>query len=168
MGVLLRKHVSREFPGGFLVPAYKKDWEWLAKKKQNALIVAEDHTPPSAKLRNLYWAILGRVCDNSPYYHYPKQLHVAIKHALDYYNIVIDHDMNFIKEMRSTSDLESNWEDYKEFCDRAFDFIFTYIMPGQKKAFIQEVEKMLGYTYADAKKGNRGKDEGEMYDDNAE
>jgi hypothetical protein len=44
------------------------------------------------------------------------------------------------------------------------DFLFTHIMPGMRREVIREVESWMGLTLADARKGNRGKATGEMYD----
>lgn len=168
--ILLRKQIvrladGREMP--VLLPAYRRDAEWMEKAKVNALVVAEDRTPPSAKLRALYWVLLAKVVENHPFYSDTQSLNVAIKHALKYYDDIITHNADLVPVLRSNNQMERNFKEYKEFCDRAFDFIVEHILPVSKKELIREVESMLGFTYSDALKGNRGKDTGEMFDDDA-
>lgn len=157
--LLLRKQ------GQACVPAYKGDAEALSALKDGALILSSDRTPPSAKLRRFYWALLHKVVDNHEFYYDADQLNQVIKYGLGYFDITVDHDMNIIKSLRSNSSLERSFDEYKTFCDRAFDFVVAHIAPGSKKELINAVEEMLGLTLNDCLKGNRGKDCGELYDE---
>lgn len=177
-GVLLRKigpaKVRQLLDAGQLecgvcVPAYRGDEEWLREKKEQALIVAEDKTPPNAKLRRLYWAILGKVCQNHWYYEDRDELNEHIKTELRYFKYFTDHNLNYKAILKSNSDIEGNWEEFKEYFDRAMVYLTTTILPGMSSAaLIREVEEMMGGpTYKDAMRGNRGHDTGELYGDAA-
>lgn len=153
---------------GALIPAYRGGEEWLFKKKEQALIIAEDKTPPNAKLRALYWAILGMVCSNHTFYISSDELNEHIKKELRYFKFFTDHKLQYNVVLKSNSDIEGNWDEFKEYFDRAMDYIVAEIFPGiTKRTIIQEIEKAIGGpTYKDAIRGNRGKDTGEMYGDN--
>lgn len=163
----LREMAARHaLPPFVLIPAYKKDWEWFSKKKENALLIVKDHTPPSTKMMAFYWGLLGFICENHSFWSDPEKLNVAIKHGLDYYDYTIMPEGPPVKELRPNAKIERNFDEYKEFVDRALDFIVAHIMVGQKAEVIRAVEEWIGGpTLKDAQRGNRGQDTGEIWGD---
>lgn len=159
------KHeVSRQYPGGFLLPVYRPSEDFLRSHNPKRLLMVTSEAPPSMKQAALYWSILNKIVENHGFYYDADVLNQAVKFGIGYVDVWVDHEMNMHTELRSNARIERNFEDYKIFFDRAMDFLFTHIMPGMRREVIREVESWMGLTLADARKGNRGKATGEMYD----
>lgn len=151
--------------GEVAIPAFKDDQEWLHTLRDGALISVRDGAAPSAKLRKFYWALLGKVVDTHDYYTDAEALHDYLRTAVQFVSVSFDHEMRAIISLRSTSDAKCSFSEFKDYCDKAFKVVVERVMPGMKLGvLIREVESMLGMSFADAKRGNRGRDTGEMYD----
>lgn len=136
-------------------PAYPDDAEALAQLRPGHMLVAEEKTKPSAQMRAFYWSLLGFICQNHTFYNDKDLLNDSIKFGIGYIQIRMDHKGNLIPSLKSNAEIERTYSEYKEFCNKAFDYINTAIMEGQAPQLIAMVEERLGLSWKDIGKKQR-------------
>jgi hypothetical protein len=133
-----------------LVPASAHDQELLCgmgfgKEYRGVFTSAR---PRSVHQNRFYWAILGKVVENHPFYRGTKPLHVWIKTRLGYFEEVRFHDGRMQIEVSSTAFDKMDPREFKTYMDAAIDVICTEVIPGlDSRRLVREIENMLGVSY---------------------
>lgn len=144
--------------GGTMVPAFARDVDLLNKIPEGSLVELQFKRSPSAKMRRFYWAILGIVVDNHPFYSDKEAIHDIIRIGVQCVRLVVNLDGSVSYIPRSTSDAAMNFTEFKEYFDKAVDFIVVKLLPGVvREEIIREIEDALGFTLEEAQAGNREK-----------
>lgn len=150
MSVLMRVE------GEVLRPAFEKDREAIRKIRQGALVEVTAKRQPSARMRRFYWALLGIVADNHPFYTDREVIHDVIRIGIQLVRISVMMDGTVVMIPRSTANSAMNFEEFKDFFNRAMDYVVTSLLPGVvKEEVIREIEEALGMTLEEAQARDR-------------
>jgi hypothetical protein len=133
-----------------LTPALPYDAEWFDKIGEGTeLSVSDETSKPSARARRFYWALLGKVCDNHPFWSDKEALSEYLKIGVGFVRYVIWPDGSVHTYPRSIADAGCTYGMFREFLDKAVDMIVVRVMPGLERGkLLKEVEKMCGVSYS--------------------
>jgi len=121
-----------------LVPAGPWDAELYAELKTDAVVKVEVKQARSNPLNAKYWAILGRVVENT---HWPsaRALNKALLMEANHIERVRLMNGEMLAEPRSLSDLEG--PEFEAFYDWAIQFICTEVLPGTDPKALEEMRR---------------------------
>ena len=138
--------VRRQFSG--LVPVTAHDAEMLADVPMTRDFTATLTQQRSLKQQRFYWALLGKVVANHPFYRRSEPLHLWLKTRLGYVDEIRFHDGRV--EMRATSTAFDKMDglEMRKFVDGAIEVLCAEVLPGvRRREILAEVERMLGEKF---------------------
>lgn len=135
--------VRRELPGLVAVTAY--DSELLSAIPMRREFTATLTQKRSQRQNRFYWALLGKIVSNHPFYRRSEPLHLWLKTRLGYVDEIRFHDGS--AEIRATSTAFDSMDGLtmRAFVDGAIDVLCAEVLPGvSRRELLSEVEDMLG------------------------
>lgn len=106
--------------------------------------------PRSLRQNRFYWALLGKVVENSDHYERSENLHLWLKVKLGQIDYVKFHDGHVLTQVSSTAFHSMDHVAFTEFLQSAIRLICTSVIPGMdSKALVREVEAMTSIRYRD-------------------
>ena len=131
------------------MPVTAGDQELISGLPQKPFVARLTSASARSILQNrFYWALLGKVVENSEHYHGSEGLHFFLKVRLGYVEQIEFHNGKMITRVASTSFERMDDHDFKTFLDAAIDVIVTEIIPRLPRTdLIHEIENMLGVSY---------------------
>ena len=133
-----------------LVPATAGDQELISALKQGKEFVAKltSASKRSVLQNRFYWALFGKVVENSDFYRRAEQLHFWLKIKLGYVEQVEFHNGRIVTRVASTSFERMEDVEFKIYLDAAITAICEDIIPGMDRGdLVHEIEGMLGLSY---------------------
>lgn len=133
-----------------LVPTTAGDQEMIAGLPGHKTFLAKltSASVRSVQQNKFYWALLGKVVENSEHYTSSTGLHFFLKVRLGYVEEIQFHDGRMVMRVASTSFERMDDLDFKPYLDGAISVIVTEIIPGlPRNRLISEIEAMLGISY---------------------
>lgn len=140
--------VRREFAGLVAVTAH--DAELLSEIPLGREFTATLTQQRSIRQQRFYWALLGKVVANHPFYRRGEPLHIWLKTRLGYVEEIHFHDGEVQMRTTSTAFDKMDGLEMRKFMDAAIDVICTEVLPGvRRRDMLAEVERMLGVRFDD-------------------
>jgi hypothetical protein len=104
--------------------------------------------PRSIQQNKFYWAMLGKIVQNHPFYRRAEQLHLWVKLRLGYVEEIRFHDGDAHWRVSSTSFQRMPSREFKTFLDAAIDVLCNEVIPGlARRDLVNEIESMLHISY---------------------
>lgn len=115
----------------------------LAGIKAGEVIACEIKRPRNLQMHRLFWALCQKVYENQETYPNAEAVAAAIKVATGHCDW-IQTPRGLVGLPRSISFAKFSQEDFRDFLDKAIDYIVTHIIPGLNSVELErEVNDML-------------------------
>ena len=140
--LIVRREQSR------LVPVNGYDLELLSAIPMGKDLTAKLTMKRSLQQNRFYFAVLGKVVDNHPFYATSRALHVALKVRLGLVESIQIHDGHIVTVVSSTAFDAMDGIEFRTVFDKALLIITTEILPGVSiNELLGDAEAMFGAKY---------------------
>lgn len=130
--------------GTMLCPMGPLDSEEIMRVPASKPVRVRVTMPRSVPRLRLYWAALGKVCENLDYPLKPESLHEWLKLELGY-SVLIKAKSGNVYVPGSIAFDKMDEPEFAAYFDQAVTLLVTRILPGiGKKALVEEARAMLG------------------------
>lgn len=132
-----------------LIPVTSGDQELIGGLANKDFVARLTTASKRSLLQNrFYWALLGKVVENSDHYTNTTGLHFFLKVRLGYVEEIQFHNGQMVTRVASTAFDRMDSEDFRLYLEACINVICTEIIPGLRRYDLtRETETMLGLSY---------------------